>query len=93
MKKTEKQTLVKGEFNPADAKEVLVSLFKSKINYHTTAAFSKKILTGKGSSFDIQRVEELRNSLRSINEILEEAERGSLQLIHELKNGKRFFYK
>ena len=65
MSTLEKQSLIKGSFEPDDAKELLSNLFRNKINYHNLSAFDINIRTGQESTRDRNRVEELKFSLDS----------------------------
>jgi hypothetical protein len=73
MKTIEKQSLIKGTFEPDAAKEILYALFSSKIKHHNISAFGISIRTGKESTWDRNRMEELK--------AIEEARVNDLQLV------------
>lgn len=81
IKTIEKQSLIKGTFEPQDAKEIVYALFSSKIKYHNLSAFSISIRTGKESPWDRNRMEELKTSLEYLNKAIEEAKLNDLQLV------------
>lgn len=58
-----KEALIKGVFSPEQAKEVLTTLFRSKIQMHSLSSFSAMIRTGKDSTTDNSRKQELSESL------------------------------
>ena len=81
MSTLEKQSLIKGSFEPDDAKELLSNLFRNKINYHTISAFGINIRTGQESPRDRTRIEELKYSLDYLINIIEAAKRDNMQLV------------
>jgi hypothetical protein len=81
MKTIEKQSLIKGTFEPDAAKEILYALFSSKIKHHNISAFGISIRTGKESTWDRNRMEELKASLEYLNKAIEEARVNDLQLV------------
>ena len=62
----EQQPLIKGCFLPQDAKDILGSLFQSKMQFHSMSAFSIRERTGGDVSFHEQRIVELAKSLDQI---------------------------
>lgn len=81
IKTIEKQSLIRGTFDPHDAKEILYALFSSKIKHHNISAFGLNIRTGKESPWDRNRMEELKASLDFLNKVIEEAKENDLQLV------------
>ncbi len=77
----EKQSLIKGSFEPDDAKEILFNLFGNKISYHNISAFGINIRTGKDSPRDRNRAEELKRSLDYLSLVIEEAKKKNMQLV------------
>lgn len=73
MKITSKEALIKGCFTPEQAKEILNTLFRSKIQMHSLSSFSSLIQTGRESHPDVNRQKELTESLtrliKAINEM------------------------
>lgn len=58
-----KEALIKGVFTPEQAKEVLSTLFRSKIKMHSQSSFNSLIKTGQESDIDNSRKQELADSL------------------------------
>ncbi len=81
IKAIENQSLIKGVFEPDDAKKILYDLFSSKIKHHNVSAFAVSIKTGNESLWDKNRMEELKASLEYLNKVIEEAKENDLQLI------------
>ena len=77
----EKQSLIKGSFEPDDAKEILGNLFRNKINHHNVSAFSIDVRTGQDSPIDRTRVQELKTSIDYLNKVIEEAKTKNKQLV------------
>jgi hypothetical protein len=76
MKKTENQILVTGNFTKAEAKEILSSLFRSKIQFHTISAFGGEERATKKAKDHAKRKKELVESLDILNEFLEKGGKG-----------------
>lgn len=73
MKATKKLKLIEGEFSPKDGKEMLFSLYKSKINFHQMKNFSSNERFGKDDQIATKRIPELRESMNEIDTIFQEA--------------------
>ena len=73
--------LIEGEFTPADAKEVLMSLYSSKLNFHQMKNFSSIERFGKKDETSTKRIPELKESLRVISAIIQEAASKKKKLI------------
>ena len=65
--------LIKGEFLPADAHDILEHLISKKINYHMARNFSSQIRFGKEDQNSVIRIKELKKTMALIDEIIEEA--------------------
>ena len=65
--------LVEGEFNPNEARNILMSLFNNKIDYHQLDSFSNHIRHGKDVTFSQNRIEALSQSIENIKQIIQEA--------------------
>jgi hypothetical protein len=59
--------LVDGVFSPEDAKEVAVTLLKSKIQFHVFKNMHTEETTGKEDPFSKQRIRELKSSADTLN--------------------------
>lgn len=70
MKKSTQQQLVNGKFKTSEAKEIVHSLFKNKINFHTFAAFCYKEQTGIEAVSHNKRVRELNESLKAVIDLI-----------------------
>lgn len=69
----EEQPLVKGYFSPADAKEIILALFTSKIQFHNNSAFGMEEKTGIRADHHRRRASELSNSLKLLLNHLEKS--------------------
>jgi hypothetical protein len=74
MEKVQKLELIKGNFSPSEAKEILMNVFLSKIQFHQSKNFSSKERLGKEEINAVTRIEELKKSLEMINKIISDAE-------------------
>jgi hypothetical protein len=63
--------LIKGQFSPAEAREVLLSLINYKIEYHELKMMSDLARGTALSESTMNRIEELKNSRRQIIEFTE----------------------
>lgn len=66
MRPVYKEALIKGAFTQEKAKEILNTLFRSKIKMHSLTAFSSLIKTGSESPEDNSRKKELTESLEKL---------------------------
>ena len=73
MKKIETVNLIKGTFAPEDAKEILMELLNSKINFHNLKNWSSKERFGKPDSFSTQKLEYLNEARENLKIFLAEA--------------------
>ncbi|MEZ4800961.1 MAG: hypothetical protein R2809_14545 [Flavobacteriales bacterium] len=74
------EPLIKGTFTPDEAREILNTLFRSKIHMHGVSTFSSLIREGTEAPEHNERMEELKSSISRINEYLSQ-----LKLTQELK--------
>ncbi|MFN4198027.1 MAG: hypothetical protein ACK4FS_03270 [Flavobacterium sp.] len=72
--------LINGEFNPEDAQRILLSLINSKIQYHQVEIFSMEERFGIEATQSKDRIEELKLSVRDIQEIIKEASDAGMKL-------------
>ncbi|MFN3755630.1 MAG: hypothetical protein ACK4RM_01620 [Flavobacterium sp.] len=77
---SQKLQLINGEFNPNDAKNIILSLINSKIQYHQLEIFSMQERFGIEATHSINRIEELKLTTRDVKEIIKEAESLGLKL-------------
>jgi hypothetical protein len=73
MKKNEKLTIIDGNFTFIEAREILITMFRSKINFHNIKNWSSQERYGKDDEIAQKRIPELRNELIKLEEILSEA--------------------
>jgi hypothetical protein len=66
MKKTEIIELIKGTFTPDEAREILLQLLNSKINFHNRRNFSSRERFGKPDAYSEQRLEYLMESRKIV---------------------------
>lgn len=81
MEKTESLMLLKGRFTPEEARDVLMNLFRSKIGFHEMRNFSSRERFGHDDQVAIERIPDLKESLRRIEELAGEAERTGRSLV------------
>lgn len=65
--------LIKGEFSPEDAKEIISHLIQEKINFHNNRSFSQILRSGNGCEWSLTRIEELKESKEAIKVLLDTA--------------------
>lgn len=81
MKKTEKLTIINGDFTSDEAKEVLMDLFRSKINFHTVKNWSSQERFGKDDLIAQERIPALTNEMQKLEEILIEAKNNNKRIV------------
>tara|TARA_R110002072_G_scaffold151503_3_gene300878 strand:+ start:7796 stop:8068 length:273 start_codon:yes stop_codon:yes gene_type:complete len=83
----EKLKLIEGKFNSEEAKEILLSLINSKIQFHTINEFSLQERTGESKSASTERIKELLETKKLILSIIEKSKKENLLLdIHSTLN-------
>lgn len=70
--------LIDGKFSSNEAKEILLNMISSKIQFHTLKDFSSEICTGKPEIKSRERIKELRETKEDIIAILEQAEKENM---------------
>ncbi|MGQ3015026.1 MAG: hypothetical protein ACT6QS_15050 [Flavobacteriales bacterium] len=68
---TYKEALIKGVFSPEQAREIIGTLFMSKIKMHTDAQFRNWVTSSSSSPEDSRRRQELTESLHTLLNALE----------------------
>ncbi|MGB6037138.1 MAG: hypothetical protein WBG42_12775 [Cryomorphaceae bacterium] len=66
--------LIKGDFTPEEALEILIYLIDKKINFHELKTFSNEIRFGKVDQKSKTRSEELKQSKASMKEFIRSAQ-------------------
>ena len=72
MKKTETIELIKGTFVPDEAREILLQLLDSKINFHNRRNFSSRERFGMPDPYSEQRLEHLMESRKKVLTLVSE---------------------
>lgn len=90
MKKTETINLIKGDFTPRDARDILLDLLNSKINFHNLKDWSSRERFGKPDADSRHRLKDLtesRNKVRTLfSELInEETEEKSVTVISTIE--------
>jgi flagellar biosynthesis component FlhA len=75
--------LVQGDFSPAEAEKVLLSLLQNKISYHNMEALSTQIRFGGDVSRSERRIRELEQIRQSLTAFLTEAGHQDTMLVIE----------
>lgn len=65
--------LIRGDFEPDDAREILGHLVGKKVNFHQTRNFSSLIRFGHEDAHSLQRIEELENTFSELKAIIRQA--------------------
>jgi hypothetical protein len=65
--------LIKGDYSPEDASEIINHLLLKKINYHKLRSFSRQIRYGEVDEYSLQRIEELEQCKESIRALVLQA--------------------
>ena len=81
MKNTEKLNLIDGVFSQSEAKEILMSLFKSKINFHNIKNWSSNERFGKDDEIAQEKIPKLKEEIEKLQLILSEAKIQNKNLI------------
>lgn len=69
--------LIDGVFTTKEAKEILTSLYTSKIDFHKMKNFSHIERYGRPHSFSLTRIDSLRISLMKVLDAINEAEKNN----------------
>lgn len=75
MKNKEKFILIEGKFIPQEAKEILLTVFGDKIQFHQKKNFSSQERFGKEDENSQERIPQLQKSSREILQLIEAAEK------------------
>ncbi|RFZ85304.1 hypothetical protein DYU05_06825 [Mucilaginibacter terrenus] len=77
-KTDQRYQLIKGDFSPGDAMDVMNNLISGKINFHTLRNFSIRERSGEPDIYSLRRIQELNRASESIKLIVRQAqEQGS----------------
>ncbi len=80
MKYIQKHKLIEGRFSPKDAKEILMNIFSSKIQFHKMKNFSSQERIGESDETALTRIPQLEISKEEITKLIEEAQLKNLTI-------------
>ncbi len=72
--------LIDGNFTPAEAKEVMVAMLSSKIQFHTNKNFSKEEMEGEPCQNSIRRIKELALARMEVKDLMHLAMEDDLKI-------------
>ncbi len=75
MKTPQKLKLIDGTFSPKDAKEILMNVFTSKMQFHQHKNFSSQERYGKQDENAVKRIPELLKCKEMITALIEQGEK------------------
>jgi hypothetical protein len=81
MKKNETLRIIDGNFNYDEAKEILMNILSSKINFYCLKNWSSQERFGIEDVSAQKRIPALRNEVKKLEEILSEAKAKNKQLV------------
>ncbi|MGY5848578.1 hypothetical protein ACW6QP_14305 [Salegentibacter sp. HM20] len=70
--------LIDGKFSANEAKEILLNMISSKIQFHTIKDFSSEIRTGEPENNSQKRMKELGETRERIITLLDDAQKNNL---------------
>lgn len=81
MKTTDKITFIDGLFEVEEAKQILTSIFSTKIQFHEMKNYSSMERTGKMDDVAQKRIPELKTNFKNIEAKIEEAKANNKMLV------------
>ena len=81
MKKDETLRIIDGNFTSDEAKEILMEILSSKINFYCIKNWSSQERFGKDDIIAQKRIPALRNEMRKLEEIISEAKAKNKKLV------------
>lgn len=72
--KTSAVKLIDGTFIPEEAKDILLSMYRSKIHFHEMKNFSSKERFGAEDKNSVKRIPLLKKSMEKISKLIQKAE-------------------
>ncbi|MFV8336501.1 hypothetical protein ACNQF7_10510 [Flavobacterium sp. RSP29] len=81
MNRIENLTLIEGDFSEVEAREVLIPIFSSKINFHKIKNWSSQERFGEDDEIAQKRIPELKNEIEKLQKILSEAKAKNKRLL------------
>lgn len=80
MNKTEKLTLIEGTFSTEEAREILMNVFYTKINFHEVKNFSSIERFGEVDATAQKRIPHLKQAVEKLSKFLAEANTSKKQI-------------
>jgi hypothetical protein len=80
MNHTENLKFIEGQFEHGDAKEILMTIFNTKIQYNKLKNFSSQIRFEKEDEIALNRIKELKNEMSKFQKLIAEAKDKNLIL-------------
>ena len=81
MKKNKTLTIIDENFTSDEAKDVIMNLFSSKLNYHQIKNWSSQEKFGKNDVIAQEKIPALKNEMKRFEEILLEAKANNKKLV------------
>jgi len=81
MKKNETLTIIDENFTSDEAKDVIMNLFSSKLNYHQIKNWSSQEKFGTNDEIAQEKIPALKNEMKRFEEILLEAKANNKKLV------------
>ena len=81
MKDKLKVSLIEGDFQAEEAKEILMNFFSTKVHFHEMKNFSSQERFGKPDEASLKRIPELKQNLEEVLELVAAASRSNNRLI------------
>jgi hypothetical protein len=73
-------SLINGFYSPEEAKEILMNVFASKIQFHELKNLRSIVTSDCEDETSIIRVKQLKKSVEELNELLKKANESNLEL-------------
>ena len=81
MEVTKKLTLIEGSFTAEEAKEILLNVFSTKINFHEMKNFSSQERFGMEDEIAQMRIPKLKNEIENVLELVSVADLNKNKLV------------
>ncbi len=81
MNQTEKLTIINNHFTAEEAKEILMNLFNSKLDFLNIKNWSSQERFGKNDVIAEERIPALKSEIKKLEEILTEAKNNNKKLV------------
>ena len=81
MEVTKKLTLIEGSFTAEEAKEILLNMYSTKINFHEMKNFSSQERFGMEDEIAQNRIPKLKNEIENVLQLVSVADLNKNKLI------------